>query len=104
MNRADVVRHAVAILDARSAVPIQKFKAERWVNTLMFSDDGRYLACNRAFCDLTGYSREEISRMRVGVDLAVSEQSSGKLFRESCAARASSAPAAGGGRTARRSN
>jgi RNA polymerase sigma factor (sigma-70 family) len=35
---------AVAILDARGSVPIKKFKTERWVNNLLFSHDGRYLA------------------------------------------------------------
>jgi len=36
----------------------------------IFSDDGRYIACNRAFCELSGYTRDEIVQMRVGVDLA----------------------------------
>lgn len=52
------------------------------VAAAVFSDDGRYIACNEAFCKLTGYSREEIGRMRVGIDLAVDEQRNHKLFRE----------------------
>ena len=52
------------------------------VAAAIFSDDGRYLACNEAFCRLTGYSREEIGRMRVGVDLAVEPPKNEKLFQE----------------------
>ena len=48
----------------------------------VFSDDGRYIACNRAFCHLTGYGRDEILEMRVGVDLAVDEAANRKLFGE----------------------
>ena len=48
----------------------------------VFSDDGHYLACNRAFCVLTGYERDEILRMRVGVDLAVDPAANTKLFNE----------------------
>jgi PAS domain S-box-containing protein len=40
------------------------------VAVAVFADDGRYLACNTALCELTGYSRAEIAGMRVGVDLA----------------------------------
>jgi PAS domain S-box-containing protein len=52
------------------------------VAVAVFSDDGRYIACNEAFCKLTGYGRDEIMRMRVGVDLAVEEKANTKLFRE----------------------
>ncbi len=52
------------------------------VAAAVFSDDGRYLACNEAFCKLTGYSRGEVSQLRVGIDLAVDEQRNQKLFRE----------------------
>ena len=52
------------------------------VAAAVFADDGRYIACNQAFCRLTGYARDEIARMRVGVDLAVEERRNTKLFRE----------------------
>ena len=52
------------------------------VAAAVFSDDGRYIACNQAFCRLTGYSRAEIARMRVGVDLAVEQRQNAKLFEE----------------------
>jgi PAS domain S-box-containing protein len=52
------------------------------VAVAVFSDDGRYLACNEAFCGLTGYSREEVTGLRVGVDLATDEKRNHKLFRE----------------------
>ena len=48
----------------------------------IFSDDGRYIACNAAFCHLTGYTREEIMKMQVGVDLAAEPAKNTKLFRE----------------------
>jgi PAS domain S-box-containing protein len=32
-------------------------------------DDGRYIACNDAFCALTGYSRREILELRAGLEL-----------------------------------
>lgn len=52
------------------------------VAAAIFADDGRYLACNRAFCALTGYTRGEITKMRVGVHLAADEKRNHKLFRE----------------------
>lgn len=52
------------------------------VAVAVFSDDGRYLACNQAFCALTGFTRDEITQMQVGVDLAVDEKKNTKLFRE----------------------
>jgi PAS domain S-box-containing protein len=57
------------------------------VAAAVFADDGHYIACNEAFCKLTGYSREEIGRMRVGVDLAVDERRNHRLFREIVAER-----------------
>lgn len=52
------------------------------VAAAIFADDGRYLACNQAFCKLTGYTREQIAKMRVGVDLAGDEKRNHRLFRE----------------------
>ena len=64
----------------------QTLLGDAWENAALavavFSDDGRYIACNRAFCALTGYERDEILRMRVGVDLAVDPVSNTKLFTE----------------------
>jgi PAS domain S-box-containing protein len=64
----------------------QTLLGDAWDNAVValavFSDDGRYLACNVAFCRLTGYTREEITKMRVGVDLAVDEARNTKLFEE----------------------
>lgn len=48
----------------------------------VFSDDGRYIACNQAFCTLTGYRRDEVLQMQVGVDLAVDPTANTKLFSE----------------------
>jgi len=48
----------------------------------VFSDDGRFIACNEAFCRLTGYGRDEIGAMRVGRELAADAERSAKLFRE----------------------
>ena len=47
----------------------------------IFSDDGRYLACNQAFCRLTGYQRAQITELQIGVDLGVDERNV-QLFRE----------------------
>ncbi|MGZ4335095.1 MAG: PAS domain S-box protein [Gaiellaceae bacterium] len=52
------------------------------VGVAVFSDDGRYIACNRAFVRLTGYEREEVLRMRVGVDLAHDREANSRLFDE----------------------
>ena len=52
------------------------------VAAAIFADDGRYIACNQAFCRLTGYRRSEITDLRVGVDLAVETRKNTKLFRE----------------------
>lgn len=64
----------------------QTLLGDAWDNAVVavavFSDDGRYLACNSAFCRLTGYTREEIVAMRVGVDLAVEPAANTKLFEE----------------------
>jgi PAS domain S-box-containing protein len=57
------------------------------VAAAVFSDDGRYIACNEAFCGLTGYDRDEVGRLRVGVDLAADEQQNAKLFGEIVAGR-----------------
>jgi PAS domain S-box-containing protein len=52
----------------------QTLLGDAWENARVaasvFSDDGRYIACNTAFCNLSGYSRDEITQMRVGIDLA----------------------------------
>jgi PAS domain S-box-containing protein len=57
-----------------SSLVHQTLLGEAWehaaVAVAVFSDDGRYLACNEAFCALSGFGRAEILRMRVGVDLA----------------------------------
>ena len=64
----------------------QTLLGDAWDNAVVavtvFSDDGRYLACNAAFCNLSGYTRDEITKMRVGVDLAVDEAKNTKLFEE----------------------
>lgn len=57
------------------------------VAVAVFSDDGRYLACNRSFCALSGYTREEITSMRVGVDLAADPDRNTKVFRDIVARR-----------------
>jgi PAS domain S-box-containing protein len=70
--------------DDVQALVQQTLLGEAWENAAVavavFSDDGRYIACNRAMCTLTGYSREEILRMRVGVDLAVEPSENTALF------------------------
>jgi PAS domain S-box-containing protein len=52
----------------------QTLLGDAWENArvaaAVFSDDGRYIACNTAFCSLSGYTRDELMAMRVGVDLA----------------------------------
>ena len=52
----------------------QTLLGDAWENAevavSIFSDEGRYIACNTAFCRLSGFTREEIVKMRVGVDLA----------------------------------
>jgi PAS domain S-box-containing protein len=62
----------------------QTLLGEAWehadVAVAVFSDDARYLACNAAFCTLTGYSRDEIMQMRVGVELAPDPDANAKLF------------------------
>lgn len=64
----------------------QTLLGEAWDNATValavFSDDGRYIACNTAFCQLTGYTRAEVITMRVGVDLAPDERANTQLFRE----------------------
>jgi PAS domain S-box-containing protein len=54
----------------------------------VFSDDGRYIACNGAFCELTGFTRDEIMAMRVAVDLAPEQSSNASLFRDIVSGRA----------------
>jgi PAS domain S-box-containing protein len=58
----------------------------------VFSDDGLYIACNAAFCALTGYTREEIMQMRVGVDLAPNEKDNRELFEDIVAGRTRFSP------------
>jgi PAS domain S-box-containing protein len=50
------------------------------VAAAVFADDARYIACNQAFIRLTGYSREEILAMQVGVDLAPDPVTNRRLF------------------------
>lgn len=52
------------------------------VAVALFSDDGRYLACNRAFCTLSGYGRDEVTGLRVGVDLAPEGESNLDAYHE----------------------
>ena len=63
----------------------QTLLGDAWENAAaaitIFSDDGRYIACNTAFCELSGYSRDEIVQMRVGVDLAADGRNL-ELFRD----------------------
>src|SRR4051794_16685942 len=63
----------------------QTLLGDAWENATaaisIFNDDGRYIACNRAFCELSDYSREEIVQMRVGVDLAADGRNL-QLFRD----------------------
>jgi len=69
-----------------SAMVHQALLGDAWehadVAVAIFADDQRYVACNEAFCRLTGHSRAEIVRMRVGVDLAVDEQAHRKVVGE----------------------
>jgi PAS domain S-box-containing protein len=39
------------------------------VGAVVFDKDRRYLAANPAYCELTGYSREEITELRAGHNL-----------------------------------
>lgn len=43
------------------------------VSTGIISDDGRYIACNDALCELTGYTRAELLEMNAGRELAADE-------------------------------
>jgi PAS domain S-box-containing protein len=53
----------------------------------VYSDDARYIACNQAFCELTGYSRDEIRAMRVGESLGWDPGQNLELFHDLVAAR-----------------
>ncbi len=68
----------------------QTLLGEAWdhasVAAAVFADDGRYIACNEAFCTLTGYERDEIAQLRVGIDLAADDRNH-KRFREIVAER-----------------
>jgi PAS domain S-box-containing protein len=76
----------MAVDDDIGALVNQTLLGDAWENAgvavAVFAEDGRYLACNRAFYALTGYTREEIARMRVGRDLAADAAASTKLFRD----------------------
>jgi PAS domain S-box-containing protein len=70
---------------AVSSLIHQTLLGDAWENAAaaitIFSDDGRYIACNSAFCELSGYTRDEIVQMRVGVDLAADGRNQ-QLFRD----------------------
>jgi PAS domain S-box-containing protein len=39
------------------------------VGVVLFGDDRRFISMNGAYCDLTGYSRDEVMDLRAGHDL-----------------------------------
>lgn len=45
------------------------------IGAVVFNSARRYLAANPAYCELTGYSREEITRLRAGHNLLLEELS-----------------------------
>jgi len=47
-------------------------------------DDGRYIACNAAFCALTGYTRDQVLGLTRGLELSAGAQER-KNFRDAVA-------------------
>ena len=45
------------------------------IGAVVFNDTRRYLAANQAYCDLTGFTREEIADLRAGHNLQLEELS-----------------------------
>jgi len=56
----------------------QTLLGDAWDNAevaaVVFDDDRRFITVNHAYCDLTGYSREEITQLRAGEDLVADEE------------------------------
>ena len=50
------------------------------VGAVVFNDARRYLACNAAYCALTGYSREEIADLRAGHNLLLEDMSQAEFI------------------------
>jgi len=66
-SKADLLVNATLVGDA-------------WVGAelamLVVDDDGHYIASNESACELTGYSRGELTALQAGRDLAGDERSS----------------------------
>jgi PAS domain S-box-containing protein len=52
------------------------------IGAVVFNDARRYLAANPAYCELTGYSREEIVDLRAGHNLLLDEMSQADFIHE----------------------
>jgi len=50
------------------------------VGAVVFDKERRYLAANPAYCDLTGYSREEITDLRAGHNLHLDTMSQAEFI------------------------
>jgi PAS domain S-box-containing protein len=50
------------------------------VGAVVFNDARRYLAANPAYCDLTGYSSEELASLRAGHNLLLEELSEAEFI------------------------